>query len=238
MAVLGRDIKILIDQFDFSGASNAASGDWSVPELDNSGFQADALTFEPGLSSGKLTHKGYYDGDDAGDLEKELRDRLGTASAVHLGVLLDDTVAYVSAQAWQQQVKLDMPLNDLITIEGSWPGAMNWQRGRVLFDGTLDATGEEAAVDVGAAGSAGGIVYVWVQSIAGTATGAEVDVESSATEGGTYASEATVTFSAVGGFTAAMTGTVNRWLRINCTDLGGATAVRLVVAACVAGVTY
>jgi hypothetical protein len=80
-------------------------------------------------------------------------------------------------------------------------------------------------------------VYVWVQSITGTATNASIKVQSATTEGGTYADEATVTFSAVGDASAAMTGAISQWLRVNVASMGGATSITLAVVACVDGVT-
>lgn len=47
-------------------------------------------------------------------------------------------------------------------------------------------------------GSAGGDIYAWALSITGTATNASVEVQSATTQGGTYADEGTVTFSARG----------------------------------------
>jgi hypothetical protein len=94
------------------------------------------------------------------------------------------------------------------------------------------------AIDIGAAGSAGGFAYLFVTTETGSGTNGTIDIESSATEAGTYASEGTFTFSAVGVTAVTMTGTVNRWLRLNCTALGGATSWTVSCIACVSGVTY
>ena len=72
-----------------------------------------------------------------------------------------------------------------------------------------------------------------VSAIGGTATSATIDVESSI-DNLSFASEGTFTFSAVGGFTLALSGTVNRYLRINLTSMGGATSITLQVAASIA----
>jgi hypothetical protein len=78
---------------------------------------------------------------------------------------------------------------------------------------------------------------LFVTTITGSATNADIDVESSATQAGVYASEGTLTFSAVGAYAIDLTGTVNRWVRINTTDLGGATSFAVIVAVAVDGVT-
>lgn len=112
-------------------------------------------------------------------------------------------------------------------------------RGFIVFDGVISATGAKTAVDFGAAGSGGGKVFCFVRAVDGTATSAAIVVESATTAGGTYATEATLTVSATAPktVTATMSGAISRYLRVNCTDLGGATSLTVTVIACVNDVT-
>jgi hypothetical protein len=241
--MLGNKTAVLIDEFDFTGSFFAAETEHTVAEKDNTVFGADAMTFEPGLASDKLMLRGYYSGNAAGAVFKELRARLGAAGVnTPMAVLIDTTdancVAECSANGWGQALKVNLAAPELITFELNTPPAGSAVTGLRILDTTVSATGNQTAVDFGAAGAAGGMVFVFVQAITGTATNASVKVQSSTSSGGTYADEATVTFSAEGGYVAVMTGAINRWLRVNVAGMGGATAIKLVAIACVKGVTY
>ena len=241
MATLGRYTKLLIDQFNFSGASNQLTVNPNVNPLDTTCFQQAAMTYIAGLSAGNIGHSGYYNGKGAGLLEQELAARLGTGTPVYVAGIFGTNgtapPAYVLDASWGQNLVINAPVAELITVAGEWPANDGMRRGRVVYDGALSATGATTSLDFGAAGSTGGVAFVFVQSITGTATGADIDIESSATEGGTYASEGTATFSALGVVEVALTGTVNRWIRLNVTDLGGATAFTVVAIVCINGVT-
>ncbi len=242
MAVKACNTKVLVDEFDFSGESSGVVLDGTVNAITYNVLQTCADLVIPTSPALALQHNGYYTGPDAGKLERELYDRLGTSSAVYVAALFGTggTVvpAYVMDQTWGQQLKLEMPVDGLLTVNGNWPnGNEAVHRGYVVYDGTLSATGGQASVDFGAQGTAGGRAYVFVQSITGTASGATIDIESSADDS-TFLVEGTATFSAVGVQVVNLTGTVDRYIRANCTSLGGATSFRVVVIVAISGVTY
>lgn len=242
MAVLGKNIEILIDQWRFSGQSNTAQVEISTPELDATVFQANGMIYEPGLRTAKIQHGGYFTGKGAGYLEQEMVARLGTATPVIFGLSVDTTALanplYASAQTWAKQLSIDAPIAELIKLTGQWPDALeNFDRGLRIFDGQVAATGNQTAYDVGAAGSAGGRAYLWVTGINGTAVNASIKVQSATTQGGTYSDECTFTVSAVGGFVQPLSGNVDRWLRVNVASMGGATGLTFVCATAINGVT-
>ena len=241
--MLGNMTGILIDEFDFTGSYMGADIEITVPELPVTPFGVTGLVTDPGMPSGKIGLRGYYTGSDAGDVYKEMTDRLGTAGVGTCMAVLTDTtdancVADCSHNAWGQTLKLNLPTKETITFECNTPSGEAIQSGFRILDATVVATGNQAAVDFGAAGSAGGAVFIFVQTAAGGVENASIKVQSATTEGGSYSDEATVDVDDIGGFYAAMTGTVNRWLRVNVASMGGATSLKLVVIACVKGVTY
>ncbi|MFZ1755035.1 MAG: hypothetical protein WBO46_14960 [Caldilineaceae bacterium] len=242
MAVAAKHTKLLIDEFNFSGDSNSLSLTTAVAALEDTGFQATGTTFVPGLPSGSLSHGGYYSGKGAGYVEQELKARLGTASTVYVAALFGTNGvarAYVLDTTWGSNLSMEMPIDGLITLSGEWPGVGKLRRGLVVFDGTISATGGQTSVDFGAAGSVGGEAYLFVQAITGTATDATIDVESDADDN--FAAGATVegtfTFSLASVQKVTMSGAVLRYIRINATDMGGATDFRVVAVVCVDGVT-
>lgn len=127
----------------------------------------------------------------------------------------------------------------LITLAGKWVASNNFYAGLWINDNeTVDATGATTEYDFGAATSNGGKAYLLVHSITGTATSATIDVESSATSGSGHASEGTFTFSAVGVYPLSLSGTVNRYIQANVTDLGGADDITISILVCLADITY
>lgn len=239
-AIKGTLAKILVDEFDFSGDTSGIDVQMTMGEQDTTTLGATAMTSAAILPSMTINQNGYVAGVGAGELEKELWDRLGVAG-VYVAALFGTDVAacpaYVKDNTFGANMQIQAPAAGLMTLNGSWAVGQGGSRGLRIYTGTLSSTGNQTAYDFGSAGSAGGEAYLFVHTITGTATSASVKVQSSATEGGTYADEATLTFSAVGGYAAAMSGTVNRWLRLNCASLGGATSFLVTVVACVDGVS-
>jgi hypothetical protein len=147
-------------------------------------------------------------------------------------------VAYTIPSANAITLNHDLQVAGVMTMNATWGGAVAMKRGKCAYAGAaIAATGAKPSIDLGAQGATGGFAYLHVSGITGSASSATVDVESSATEGGTYVSEGTFTFSAIGCYAVTLTGTVDRWVRINCTDLGGATDFTVHAVVAVNGVT-
>ena len=248
MATKGRWSRLWLDDMDMSTRTASAEVSMSIGTEEVTAFQATAkefITTDP-ESSIKIT--GYVSSlaADTGGWEQELNDRFAALNTAQVGLMLSDSASgdagmpvYVLPLTSADQMKITAPATGVLGIDGNFmAGDTGLKRGVCLWYGAITGTGNKTSYDIGAAGSTGGAIYVWVFSITGTATNASVKVQSSATEGGTYADEGTVTFSAVGAATsAAMTGTVNRWLRVNVAGMGGATGFSIAVVATVNGVT-
>lgn len=248
MATKGRWSRLWLDDMDMSTRTASAEVSMSIGTEEVTAFQATAkefITTDP-ESSIKLT--GYVSSlaADTGGWEQELNDRFAALNTAQVGLMLSDSASgdagmpvYVLPLTSADQMKITAPATGVLGIDGNFmAGDTGLKRGVCLWYGAISATGNKTAYDIGAAGSTGGAIYVWVFSITGTATNASIKVQSATTEGGSYADEGTVTFSAVGKATsAAMTGTVNRWLRVNVAGMGGATGFSIAVVATVNGVT-
>lgn len=245
MPIKGTQARFLLDGYDFSSSSNSVIATMTHDSEDGTALQATARVNIAMLPRGTIEVAGYFApttaGTDDGELEKELYDRLAAANNVTAAAIYgtDQTlsVGYVLPSTSGSGLTITAPVAGLITLEGMFADQTMY-RGHQIYRGTISATGTTTALDVGAAGSAGGKAYLFIQTITGTATNATVDIESATTEGGAYASEGTFTFSAVGVQAVTMSGTVNRWLRLNCTSKGGATSFLVLCVACVSGVTY
>ena len=248
MATKGRWSRLWLDDMDMSTRTASAEVSMSIGTEEVTAFQATAKEFITTDPESSIKIAGYVSSlaADTGGWEQELNDRFAALNTAQVGLMLSDSASgdagmpvYVLPLTSADQMKITAPATGVLGIDGNFmAGDTGLKRGVCLWYGAITGTGNKTAYDIGAAGSTGGAIYVWVFSITGAATNASIKVQSATTEGGTYADEGTVTFSATGKATsAAMTGTVNRWLRVNVASMGGATGFSIAVVATVNGVT-
>ena len=247
MGVKGRWARLYVGEVDLSLKTSSAEVTIGVNTQETTAWQDTARTYIATDTEPQISINGYVDSlsTGGGGMEESLAAALGSTAGVMVGVLLQEAQSvdagmpvYVFPATGGDSLSISAPSTGVLTISGAFPGgAGGIRRGFLLWRGSITATGTKTAVDFAAAGAAGGDVYVFVHSITGTATNAAIKVQSASTSGGTYADEATVTFSAKGTYSAAMTGAVDRWLRISTSSMGGATAFSVSVVACVDGVT-
>lgn len=239
--------RILVDLYDFSLDTNGVTLEFETPEIEFSTLQACDIKKLPSLNSAMLKQNGYFDGSAEGELEKEIYDRLTGSSGFFVTLIIgtDQTipVAYTLNYAFSKMLQLNTPVVELILVNAEWvskgDGGRAAFRGYQAFYGTLSATGAQTGIDFGAAGTAGGKAFLHVLSIAGTATNAQIKVQSdSASNFATAADEGTFTFSATGAYELALSGTVNRYVRANVVTLGGATSFLVALTVCLDGRTY
>ena len=234
------NVRLLIDEFNFAGSTTGFTFAAPTLVLEANNLESTANENVPGNpGTATLSLNGYYTGKGAGYIEQELHGALASQSniaAVQLGAATGG-IAWVMDNAGATDFAVDAPVDGLITLSATLTATDGARRGRVVYDGAISATGTTTPVDTGATGSDGGLVYVQVRSITGTATDATIVVQHATTSGGSYSTKATVQFDDVGMSSATMTGTVARWLRINTTALGGADAFTVTVIAIVTGVT-
>ncbi len=100
------------------------------------------------------------------------------------------------------------------------------------------ATGAGTVVTLPAAGSAGGKAYLFVRGISGAAVNATITVQCAAAVG--FSSPTTLgtfTFSGVGVVGLTLPSTVQQYVRINVTGMGGASSITAAAVICVNDVT-
>ncbi|MFN8493136.1 MAG: hypothetical protein U0350_36370 [Caldilineaceae bacterium] len=246
MSVKASKARILVDQYDFSLQSSGYSLNTEVKALEFATLQQGAGQLKvPGNGMANLEHNGFVATNAAGQIEYELSARLGTETpckvALILGTNLTVPVAYMFESSFNQQLKVNAPFDNLLTLSGNWAvGDKALVRGyQVAGPQTISATGALVGIDFGAAGSNGGKAFLQVQTITGTASGATIKVQSdTASDFGTAADEGTFTFSAAGMYAIDLSGTVSRYVRLNCTSKGGATSFRILGLVAIKGVTY
>lgn len=243
MATKGTNTRVLVGGYLLSSQTNSADLSATLDRIETTPFEATGQEYVTLAPDTALSLNGYVTFDTANNATYENRLYTSITTADTVGVIFYPTApagspGYVLPGAYTNSMEIASPVDGVVTINGSYVSDTGMRRGICVFSGTISATGATTAIDIGAAGSAGGVAYLFVTTETGTGSNADIDIESSATEAGTYASEGTFTFSAVGVVPLTLSGTVNRWLRLNCTDLGSATSWTVSCIACVAGVTY
>lgn len=238
MAVKSQYTRFLLNEFDFSGYSNQLDVSIAGDKLEATAFQDTGKVYLTGVPDATLTQAGYF-ATDTGYIEDELKAAFdaGTCDAAALyGTNVTKCPAFVFPGAKVVSYGITTATGSVITINSELASGEGVKAGYRVFSGTISATGEQTSIDLGSAGSAGGHAYLFVQAITGSATDAAIKVQSSSDDS-TFADEGTFTFSAVGVQAVTMSGTVNRYIRLNCTDLGGATNFTVVGIVAVSGVT-
>ncbi len=247
MPIKSRYTRILVgtngngNAWDFSGVSNSLDVEVSSEKLEDTTFQS-ARTFLAGSSAGNIAQAGYYDNSGANTFEQEIAESVINDELLYVAALFGTETAacaaYVAPQTSTENMAIGTPVAELITLSGGWGAGTGLKRGVRLFSGTISATGAQTGVDLGVAGTTGGQAWLFVTAVTGTATNATFTVQSATTVGfGSPATEGTFTFTGRGAFAIALSGTVDRYVRLNATGLGGATNITATAIIAVNGVT-
>lgn len=229
MPLKGYATRILVDGYDFSSTSNEIKIDTDSSPVEYYVFQQPAAQVFSTTVKGMIEHNGYFNGAATGDLEKELYSRLALTTGVRVSAVIgtDQTVpvAYMLDSSYNEQLTINSPAKELITVVGKWPTLTGQlYRGYQLFQGTISATGGQTVVDLGAIPASTGIAFLHVTTITGTASNAAITVQTATSSGfGSPTTRGTFSFSAIGGQSVALAAG-DRYARINCTSKGGATS--------------
>lgn len=223
----GTELGILVDEFDFSSSTSQVELTFDVQEAERTSLASEAQEFVPILPKCTVTQNGYFEGVMPDGFERELYDRFGAGTAIVTVVTQKsdaDCACYVLPEATDYSMVFAAPVAGLVTLNGSWGTSAATRRGLRVYSGLFDDVEAGASVDFGAGVTTGGKAFLHVTAIAGTAVDAEIEVQSSP-DNNTWADEGTFTLSAVGGYSLDLSGTVGRYIRLSCTDLGGATSI-------------
>lgn len=241
MPVQAWKTRILIDQFDFSGETSGGSLALTVRPIDAPALQQPSMLYVPGAQNGKLEFGGYWNGGAAGRLDDELYRRLGSQLPCIVITMLDTSAlgnpAYVLRSTWNQQINIEWPAAGLLTAQATFEDVA--ARGLVVAHQSFTAVGLGPLIDFGAAGTAGAWAVLVVRAVEGSASNAAFVVRASNTTD--FATPISlISFAPVAGVGAQMAaaaGDVRRYLRLWCSDMGGATKLTVTAVVGVAGVT-
>ena len=247
MAIKATQTRLVVgsstEAWDFSGVSNSLDVSLSGDKIENTRFQDTAKTYTTGDASGTSAQNGYFDDTSTGSFEQEIAESIVNGETLYVGAIFGTNqsapVAYIAPATSTESMAINSPVSGLITVNGSWFDGTGIKRGLQVYRGTISATGTTTYIDMGAGGSAGGYAWIWITAVTGTATNATILIQSDDNTGfSTPATEATFTFSGKRANEQALSGTIDRYLRLSTTSMGGATNFTVCVVAAVSGVTY
>jgi hypothetical protein len=249
MAVLAKYSRVLVDGFDLSTLTGGIALAIQVGQLEHATLQGNGVEVVAGDSNATLTHRGLYQGQQAGKLSKVLTDRLGTTQPCYVTAVFDTNGASPSSfhieTAWGNQLNYDAEIAALLALEGAWTQGQRAYNGYELFRGLISGVGAKPSIDLVTPGTLGGVAFFHVYQVTGTAANAAVTVQcDDNTSFTTPTTLGTFTFSgnSTTGLQAAKVslgaGAVDRHLRINASALGGATSFALAAYGCINGLTY
>ena len=231
----GKNVKVFVDEFDFSSYFNDVSASTTVETAETTGFGSNAKEYITGLIDGTVSLSGMFEGtEDVGTddyfetvLGADTKQKIIVASEGHtLGgravMLESDATSYEVSGA----------IADVVQASAEFQSSEGVEHGVILSSGAaITATGNGTGVDNGAATTNGGVGYlsVPVNTRNGNVT---VKIQASA-DNSTFAD--LITFTVVSSATKTserveVTGTVARYLRVSYTVAGSTGSATPIVA--------
>lgn len=214
--IRGVDSKIFINDVPLYGKTTSMSLQSTVGVISYNVLKNDGTLKLPSTGMYTFNLNGVWSNFDASSLEKISQDNLQTETAKL--VWLIESVPPVGgclAGSFPTNYQVDTPLDNLVAIQGTWVNTDSLCSGIVLLNEvTVSATGAITGVDFGALTTTGGKAFLIVSTITGTATNAQIKLQSDDNSGhSSTTDEGTFTFSAVGVYELDLTGTVDRYIR-------------------------
>lgn len=213
MASHGKGTVVLVGANNLSSYLNNVDWGKTADTHDTTTFGNDNRNYSPGLKDGTASLSGLFDGA-ADAVDEELEAILGAAAqVVTIGV---EAMAAGKRcrllQALETEYNVTSPVSDMVSVDAAMQATEGIEAGVALqAPSATSGTGNGTTVDSGAATTNGGVAHLHVTAFTG-ANGV-IKVQHS-TDGNTWAD--LITFATISAATverAAVTGTVNRYLR-------------------------
>jgi hypothetical protein len=243
--VHGKSTQIYLDEFEMSAYLNSTDVTHTHDTAETTAYGATSRAFMPSQASGTLSFGGLYDAvTGAGSSDKEFEAILGSTTTPVLTVAIDGgTIGNraVIARANETSYTVSSPVADINSVTADFQcsadpannvdfgvaSGVQLTTGASIAHGSLGAL---ASVDNGASSANGGaaVLHVPTNTVNGNTT---IKVQHSANDS-TWAD--LVSFTAVGSTAitsqiSAVTGTVNRYLRVTASTAGSSGAITFMV---------
>jgi hypothetical protein len=211
--------RIYVDEFELTQQSAGAQLNAETQTLTYNIMGESSSYQDVTTPSFTIEHNGYYTGrgasDNLGYFEDSIRSRLGTTTPVIVSLTLGN-IMYALESTWDQEMTVDAPVAELITINAKWASAKFTRRCEFIARGDFTDLANSTAVNAGPSGAFNGFV-VHASGFADLTAGAEtvtVNLQTSATQGGAYTTLWSKVFKKPGAFVVTGADNVNSWMRL------------------------
>ena len=237
----GKSSGVLLNQFDLSAYFNSVDTSQSIDTAEITGFGSSAKAYIPGLNDATLSLSGMYSQDATVGSDVVLSTILGSATTPIITVPMETGAIgkrAIVAKAHETSYSISTPVGDVVSVTADFNASTDatsnvtygMRTGVMLTAGASIAYNALAAltsVDNAASSASGGFanLHVTANSIAGGTTTIKVQ---HSTDNSTWAD--LITFTAVSASTttsqqSAVSGTVNRYLRVLPSTAGSSGAI-------------
>jgi hypothetical protein len=231
--VHGKNLRVFIDQYDFSVYFTDLTATSTVEVAETSGFGTDAKTYIPGIKDGSVSLSGLFDGTETGT-NTYFNSVLGTATKEKVIVAPgghSNGANAIILQSDNTSYEVSGTIGDVVQTSAEFQSDEGVEHGKILSSGSAAATGNGTAVDNTAATTNGGVGFL---SIPGNTRNGNVSVKiQQSADNSTFTD--LITFTTASAATSVsqrvvVTGTVARYLRVNYTVAGSTGSATPVVA--------
>lgn len=243
--VHGKNSKVYLDEFDMSAYLNSTDINHTQDTAETTAYGATSRAYIPSQASGTLSFGGLYDAvTGAGSSDKEFEAILGSTTTPLLTVAIDGGAIgnrAVIARANETSYTLSSPVADINSVTADFEcsadptnnvdfgvaSGVQLTTGASIAHGSLGAL---ASVDNGASSTNGGaaVLHVPTNTVNGNTT---IKVQHSANDSvwADLISFTAVSSTAITSQISAVTGTVNRYLRVTASTAGSSGAITFMV---------
>lgn len=219
----GKNTKVLLNSFDLSAYFSESSVSQSVETGETTTFTSSAKTYLVGLTDSTMSLKGFFDGD-VGAVDENIAAALATDSenitVAPEGLAAGSRVTTFTSILTSYEVT--SPVADVVSISLEGQTTDRMDRGVSIYPLTVtSATGTSTAVDNTVATANGGVGQIHVP--ANTRNGSSTIKIQHSADNSTWVDLVTFTVVPLTTTTSeriAVTGTVNRYIRVNHTIAG------------------
>jgi len=222
----GKDVDVLVSQYDISAYLNEASPSMSLETAETSTFGSNAKSYITGQNDGTISFSGLYDGV-AGAIDAIFTDIIDNDRTPVITIAQDAGLVAgnkaVLAQAKQTSYEISMPVGDVVSISGEFQVTSGIRTGVVLeANRVLSATANGTAIDNAASSAIGLTANLHVTANARSAT-TVIKIQHS-TDNTTFTDLITFATVGIGALTTeslSVAGTINRYVRAQTTISSG-----------------
>ena len=231
----GKNVKVYVDEFDFSSYFNDVSASTTVETAETTNFGSSAKEYIPGLKDGSVSLSGLFESTNGEGTDSYFDSILGETVKQNIiiaeeGHALGNRAVMLESDSTSYEVSA--AIADVVQANAEFQSSEGLEHGVVLSSGSaIDASGNENGVSNDAATTNGGVGFV---SIPSNTRNGDVSIKIQQSADGLVFTDL-ITFTTVSSATKAserveVVGTIEKTLRVSYTVAGSTGSATPIVA--------